>query len=151
GRAGTEVLLQFHHCCCDGVGAVRLIETLMTAYAAPAEPGVAGPDTRLYRARSRCPLGAWESARTAPNDLWRISQFLRTNVRPLAGSRFPGAADSRGLPPPDLISHTLEVPESEHVCSLARRANATVNDLLLRDLFVTLDSWDRTGPPGSPS
>ena len=31
---GASVLVQFHHACCDGVGAMQFIEDLLTAYAA---------------------------------------------------------------------------------------------------------------------
>src|SRR5262249_43431185 len=48
GRSETNVLLEFHHCCCDGVGAVRFIEDLLVAYRAATSAGA----TARYRARA---------------------------------------------------------------------------------------------------
>jgi NRPS condensation-like uncharacterized protein len=150
-RAGpdvTSVLLQFHHACCDGIGAVHFLETFLAAYAAPSSLNGAavGP---FLRSRGRHAVAWRERVGRLPKDAARIARFFRTAPQPLAP-----CANARGDEPvldafAWLLSHTLD--EAAVACLRAegKRRGVTLNDLLLRDLFVALDGWNRQHSPGA--
>ena len=55
--AATGVVLQFHHACCDGVGALRFISDLFAAYAA-ATKAIDDPPPLRTVAAGRLPTAA---------------------------------------------------------------------------------------------
>ncbi len=151
-RQGSEqstVLLHFHHACADGIGTFGFIEDLLAGYAAafpdapPVVPRELRPDRllsrgevglagrSLYRRIADTIAGAREGARF----------FLQAPV-PLAATR--SGSDAVDRPPVRPGFHTAVLPQSV-VASLRRLAatvGATLNDVLLRDLFLVLRSWN---------
>jgi hypothetical protein len=94
-------------------------------------------------------LSFLETGRRLWSDIPRIASFFLTTPLPVVGRHFP-KPDTRPLADfPGLVSHRFDETESGQICSMAKRNGVTVNDLLLRDLFVTLDGWNRLHTPGS--
>jgi hypothetical protein len=148
-RDATNVLLQFHHSCADGIGATNFIETLLAAYArgtnsrGACNPSGESADRSFLRARARTGVRWPEHARRVFREASRLMSFFHTTPQPVAsGERL--RPETGGLADfPGLLSHCFEQAESESIRSRSRQLRVTVNDLLLRDLFSTLDSWNR--------
>jgi len=152
-RQGSEravVTLQFHHACTDGIGAYRFLGELLAAYGilteGPARHTLSDLDACLLRGRQRRALGrevpfglrtAWRALRYGCGLYRRRPAPLALpsggNSQPgLAGSSFPGYC-------------TISFDQATHHClrEVATQKGVMLNDLLLRDLFLTLRQWNR--------
>jgi hypothetical protein len=146
----TRVLLEFHHVCCDGLGAMRLVDELLTAYQAC----VAGRDpTTVLRPLEPARLrtrGNYVAEGVAPpswRDLWI---GIRGWLKLLSQSPAPMAtlADSVASPGPFLgfVTHTWDAATTRRLREVASKLGGTFNDLLLRDLFQSLCRWNARKP-----
>jgi NRPS condensation-like uncharacterized protein len=160
GDGAAQVTLQFHHACCDAIGALRFIGHLLAAYdARTASEGVCQP---RFATLNRCDL----------SDLLRRGQFAvpqsaqKNRMRTLwagivDGVRWlkrrpailcpnmaapPGKSASQNTPAVrsflEIHHHAFDRPETQKLRQLATRQGVTVNALLLRDMFQTLQQWN---------
>jgi len=148
----TEVIFHFHHACCDGMGAMHFLETLLTAYGAgPTGDRALAWDTNTVRQqlRGRGRFGAsWlDHWRRAPRDLGQLLKFVKVKAIPLAGSPAKGLARAAETAF-DLPATVFTAQESKALLTAAKRQGVTVNDLLLRDLFIAIDAWNQLREAG---
>ncbi len=146
----SRVVLQFHHACCDALGGLQFIEELLVVY----DSLVAGSDweARLppLNAEQLCRRGDYglsaENYRPGLRDalvtarIWAGSLLRRPHV--LEASR-----DQEGGPPsPEAdrgyLTETLSPDEVARLQATASQAGVTLNDLMLRDLFLVLRRWN---------
>ncbi len=151
-RCGEETKLgfQFHHSCCDAMGGLQLVEDLMVGYAASenrTEPAsFSSIDKKRLLGRGRFGLTPWKLLRLAPKQakgLLGVRQFLMRQAVPL----LPVEIESKAKVPdsfPSSCGHQFSEAETAGLLSAARRAGATVNDLLARDLFLALGDFRST-------
>lgn len=142
----TELLVQFHHSVCDGIGMLHFMEDLMIHYGIAL--GLPTPQPReihspLFTKRGDFGLSGSQWKQRVLKDLKRSFNFFRTLAQPLA------------IPPKQVgsLSQTAELFASERIVlpssalvsirSRARDLKCTVNDLLLFFLFKTLSAWNR--------
>jgi hypothetical protein len=157
GEERATVVLQFHHACCDGTGAYRFIGDLLAGYgirtaAAESRPAFGSLDASLLRTRKRRTLNPGTSPgrelrRLAIREGWKI---LAGRPDPLVA---PGAGlgnGSRAADFPGFLSASLDRTEQKRLRDVAGRCGATLNDLLLRDLFLTIQQWNRRQPSWRP-
>jgi hypothetical protein len=147
----SRLVLQFHHACCDALGALQFVADLLVAY----DSAVAGqaPDARLpplepERLAMRGDFGFTEAGyRPTLRDAWLTARFWlrRLLSRPAvvaapgdAGSQSPTVCADLGY-----VTQTLSKQDHDRLQARATRAEASVNDLLLSDLLVTLRDWNR--------
>ncbi len=147
GNGRTQLWLVLHHACCDGLGAVRFAEDLLAAYAAQLEGGeLELPPLQTERLRDRgiyaaSRLGQWLRRPFEMLCIAGSAEYFLQRPVPLA---LPDAeAADEGDPSPRLAAprHRLTVDETEALRSAAREQGATLNDLLLRDLFLAAQDW----------
>ena len=74
GERTTDIVAQFHHACCDGLGAVAFIEDLLVAYAMAMETSANGPslcpiEFERLRGRARFGWSAWSLLKLLPRQL----------------------------------------------------------------------------------
>jgi len=142
----TRLWLELHHACCDGLGAVRFAEDVLAAYAALWEGGE--PKFRPLRAERLRDRGIYAGSRFTqllrwPFELLSIvasaEYFLHRPV-PLS---VPGEDVGGSEPSPQLAAfrHRFPADESEALRSAARKQGVTLNDLLLRDMFLAAQDW----------
>lgn len=145
---GAEMLLQFHHACCDGMGALRFIEDLLHAYHQRTSPSAAIQpprplDVGRLRQRGKFGLTPLGYLIRLPVELLGLLGSLEYFLhRPAA---LAGAADGDGRAAagfPAILAHTFSQAETEDVSRAAAREGGTVNDFLLRNLFVTASAWN---------
>jgi hypothetical protein len=151
GAERTQMRLQFHHCCCDGIGAYEFIEDLLCAYELTLHPGAKDVSFRpvepdRLRRRTRFGLSWWQNLLRAPIDvsavLLGIPAFFLLPPVSLASpepARVDGAARLRLL---DYPAHTFDEAATQRLLDQARRTNATFNDVLLAGLASGLHTWN---------
>jgi hypothetical protein len=148
GRCRSDLVLQFHHATCDGIGAMDFVSDLLTAYSNV----LAGTDRYRFkvldaaqlRGRDALPLSGPGLARWLVRQtprlvsLWR---FFRRRPAPV----IPHRADmERSRPVPDypegLVCH-LTREESAALAGMAQGSETSLNALLARDLVLALGQW----------
>lgn len=145
--AKTRVLFQFHHSCCDGMGAVQYVHEVLSEYAHRQSLGTqpAGrPDKPAQsendRARARHPkarhpkLNILERIPSLFFGLLRLSDFLRRKPSVLATCHDKAAMGS------GIVTRELDNSASARYFQTAKQQGVTVNDLLVRDLFHAVRS-----------
>ncbi len=148
----TTLMLQIHHCCCDGVGTSSFICTLLTAYHLLHTPAsTSAPektsDTRLLRDRDPS-CSTWQRIlKTAWHAIFRVAQYCKYSPAPLATSRAVPGDDSGGDQLPRFHTFTFDEADTEEIQMTAKRLGVSLNVLLLRDLFLILDQWNRRYSP----
>jgi NRPS condensation-like uncharacterized protein len=135
--AGDSVLLAANHTGCDGIGALRLLQSIGRAYAGVPDPT---PDVDPADAHRRA---------VPPSDGRGFGDRVdsaRLGLRQVAQSRsrLARVAAKDGTPGPGYHVHTMSMPVAPVVASpLRRRVHATVNDVLLAAVNRSIDRWNR--------
>ncbi len=147
----STVRLHFHHACADGIGGFAFIEDLLAGYAMafpdskrvalrPLEPerlsfrGDPGTDRRgVYRGIADTLIGAREGVRFFLQKPVFLSQPRRTDE---AGSGNDEPHDG------GFVTHWFDERITVRLRQTAAAQKVSVNDLLIRDLFVTLSRWN---------
>lgn len=148
---GSRLVVQFHHACCDALGALQFVSDLLVAY----DSAVSGdePTSKLAplvpeRLKLRGDYGLTEAG-YVPNwrDAWRTAKYWagRMMSRPavIAAPSNQAAAqtDGRGL---GYVTHVFEKRERDLWQAHANATGASVNDLLVAEFLVTLREWNQT-------
>jgi NRPS condensation-like uncharacterized protein len=146
---GNDVIMQIHHCCTDGKGMMVFIEDMLIAYVlqyGTTESGLALRELEPGRLRERATpdLSGWKYLKAIllqMGVLNGVREFFMRSPSPLS--------DTKRVPPQSAVpvSHvsplflTCEQDETRRMVSAARSYGATLNDLLLRDLFLAVGAW----------
>lgn len=145
----SELWVHVHHLAADGGGMLLMIDELLQVYAA----NVAGRpvdlpslDPHRLKNRGKNGLSAFGLLRLMPKlcvGLKGIRQFLQRRPVPIV----PHEPTPRDQPTPRdfplLRTHTLTADETTALRDHARTVGVTLNDLLLRDLFLALHAQRR--------
>jgi len=150
-RQGAEravVTLQFHHACTDGIGAYRFIGELLAAYGILTD----GPDRHalteicsdLLRGRFQRAMG--REVPFAFRTGWRAFRYgYGLYRRRPAALTVPSATSKGGLAEssfPGYCSFSFDRATHQRLREVAAQQGVMLNDLLLRDLFLTLRKWE---------
>lgn len=152
GSRGTEILVQLHHASCDGLGALGFVRDLLLTYAGRWCPSGNGPALHLPpldpdQLRRR---GQFESVASAelmnwlrqqPHGALGTRQFLERAVAPLVPHEAAHEQAPLAAGYPAYGTRTLSLPETSTLRERSREWGVTVNDLLARDLLLTLGTW----------
>ena len=149
-RQGTDratVLFHFHHACGDALGAFSFVEDFLALYStlSPQGPAVRlrplEPKRLLRRGLSSAPPRKWYQH---PVDFFcglvEAITFLLQAPAPLASPNRPAADGKRGRA--EMLTRSLGQDLTGKMRAAATRARATVNDVLLCNLFVTINRWN---------
>jgi hypothetical protein len=141
----ARVLFQFHHACCDGTGAYRFIGDVLACYGARTagidrSPVLSPVQLHMLRSRSErildpVPIGLRAGFALA----WKI---LLRRPAPLAAPRATKPKRTTGEFP-GFLSRSLDRETTESLRAAAIERGATLNDLLLRDMFLAMHTWNR--------
>jgi NRPS condensation-like uncharacterized protein len=153
--SGTvTVLAQFHHSATDGTGGLRFLEDVMALYKSMAEGSMAclrPLSTELLEGRGRFHFGIWALTLRILKDLARAWLFFRNVPKAIAlPPKRVGASRAASPDGPASVMHGFSRVETAALRAMAKARGVTVNDLLLRDLFVAVDLWNRAHGPARP-
>jgi len=148
-ESGHDVFLQIHHCCADALGASMVFEDLLVGYAANLRPASEPIELPALKADLLLDRGApgqtvWKFLKTFHQRLLGFGgahKFLLHRPTPLMPTKDP---PDRTTPPtqfPTPVIVTLTQDETKALLATAKSLGVTVNDLLLRDLFLAMDVW----------
>ena len=157
GDGAAEVTLQFHHACCDGIGALRFIGHVLAAYGMRTAPANCRPTLHPCDPAGLLKRGQFTTHPPAQGSRARpvlasVRDGLRwVTRRPaiLCPSEPTSPVAAASLPFLETYRHTFDVSETERIRRAETRRGATVNDLLLRDMFQTLHQWNTGRESGS--
>jgi hypothetical protein len=159
--------LQFHHACCDGLGAVQFVSDMLAAYrqqiaglAPPVRPAL---DPSRLRGRGSFGLTTVQRLLRIPQELLGLLGAIEffshrppSLTSPAAEQVLPAenvvaknaqvAAHVPAESPaaagfPCWIAHRFSQDETQRLRGAARTHGVTLNDLLLANLFSALDDW----------
>ncbi|MEM8679128.1 MAG: WS/DGAT domain-containing protein, partial [Planctomycetota bacterium] len=145
----AELWLQFHHSCCDGIAGVAFLKELLEAYGRPSPAGGSRDDAADFPeyccAYSR--LTSREKAQRFARDLPRIWRFFFRRVLSLPAT----VADA--TTPSDSPSYVeARMPLTPEMRARLKRAHVlptSINDILLRDVFLALKDSTSQLPPSA--
>ncbi|MGB6044507.1 MAG: hypothetical protein WBF93_15215 [Pirellulales bacterium] len=146
----TELLLQFHHSCCDAMGACQFIHDLLVAYHRGDRPPAAIPveqvafELLLRRAKfgiKRVKLKGLAHKLAVGSA--RARKFLMRRAVPIKPVEKHSAEESLPKNFPTSCTHRFDEPQTEGLVNGARRSGATVNSVLVRDLFLSVGTFRR--------
>lgn len=155
-RMGTErgdIRFQFHHACCDGIGAAQFLGDLLNAY-----HGLTTDDRREPQLRSLEPArlarrtaygySRWRRLLRFPVDVWgtvfgAAEFFWRHRPLTVLSPNPPTIVDDQARLV-DLPAESVEERELKAIRTAARKARTTLHEWLLTDLFLAIDRWNRS-------
>ena len=150
GGCVAELTLQFHHSCCDGIGALRFIGDVLAAYGIRTADGRDKPMPRPVdagRLATRGNLGrgdesTLERAIALLGALPHMLKFVGCRPVPLSGPTDlpPVEPETSTLPP--IGRHVFSEAQTQRLRDVAARRGTTLNDLLLRDMFLAINEWN---------
>jgi hypothetical protein len=151
----TEWSFRFHHACCDGLGAFGFIEDMLAIYAGQQDKGHSAfslrpLDTARLRKRGTFEVPArsiWQQT----GDLWRGIhgnwRWYRDEPRPIESLNGKASPAGQPLRRPAFVVHEIDGEAFRWLRRTAQESSATLNDLLLKELFLALGEWaGRTDP-----
>lgn len=149
GESDTDLIFQFHHCCCDGIGALQVIGDLLVAYDSlrnNIDPGKAlrAIDPHRLRHRSKFGISGWGWLRIAHKQaigLGGVMQFIMN--QPKALNEPPSDMEKKPIAEdyPSFCIHQFSRTETKALRKAAARLGVTRNELMARDLFLSFDKW----------
>jgi|GEM_PF-3401391 len=157
GAADSKMFVIFHHCCCDAVGAVQFLSDLFTGYARNVDADSAELPDYPYvlpeKLKQRGDLHIHpQQGRQFWWYLWQSLVYAsRTFLLPAARLAVPRSHDAEKVPPAKscgCLTDRLGRDVHRALKNLARRQGVTVNDLLMRELFLGIRDWNATHEPG---
>lgn len=148
GRA-CDVVIQFHHACCDGIGFLTFLDDLLIAYTlalgtAPANLCLPALEPEKLASRNRLGLTLGKAIRMAPGQasaLLQAARFLLRSPAPIVPHQPAGDDDPVPAGYPAVLSGVLDRQELSGLRKVAARDGAWLNDLLARELFLALAEW----------
>lgn len=149
GDDATKLVVQFHHACVDANGAMIFLSDLFAHYAhlvGDPRPDFMPVDITKLAARGDLKVTCAEAigyGRFVLEASWNAIKLLFRAATPLA---IPQTA-SRNLegqsPFPSTHTRTLAPRVFRGLKQIARESQVTINDLLLRELYLTMKGWNR--------
>ena len=157
GPGRVRLITQFHHACCDGVGAYQFLGDLLALYAMHVAPDLPQPTLKpidLSRLRCRAhgcmEIGtSHQFGRQARSSLSHAYEMLLRGCTPLR----PATPNSNGQASPFPGIHSITFDQAEHrgLRQVADNLGVTLNDLLLHELFFVMHDWNAEGRPSKRS
>jgi len=154
---GHDMIAQVHHACADALGKTKVMEDLLIGYAlnlGKVTDGGSLPelDPQRLLGRGAPGLTAWRFLKMAHKQVVGLRgarDFLRHSPVPLAGPI--GEIDELSPPPtfPTPLTREFGPSETKRIIATAKSQGVTVNDMLVRDLFLAVGAWRKKGDIGN--
>jgi hypothetical protein len=142
----TDLFTQDHHSLHDGAGCFAIASDLLAFYARElgAEAKVAEVEPGRFRHRNQFGLTLMDKIRLLPMQAAGLAISLQLHFRKVAplqpGPTMPDEGDQPAILPA-LVSRRLSATEFDRYRSAAKRLEAGLQDLLIRDVQAALGQW----------
>lgn len=142
----TKLMIQVHHACADGIGIILFLKDLLEIYTAAYSNNIQqdGSNKRellLNRDRFLIKKRAFNTGAFFEKCRQTINLFILP-VKPLAiPHRDKGEQIANSYPA--YLSYTFTQEQTEKLHGIAIKKGVVLNSLLLADLFLTVDRWNR--------
>lgn len=151
----ATLTLQFHHACCDGIGAARFLEDVAIAYSRHDLDSIGldsseHPTFRPIDLEALKNRGSQEGRRIANirGSVFRririlckyTVRYLRQQKVPLASR--PSTAESDQEPGLGIRTTQLNRQQTRRLREYAKRQNSSLNDLLVKELVMMSHQWN---------
>ena len=143
----TVLLIQFHHSACDGLGIIQFMDDLLMTYGqlrGSCQLTCPMIDPTAFNLRGTHHLDQEKWAARTSLDWRRTLKYFMTIPTPMLGGRPPRPPKCEVSDA--LASERIVLPKNylDRYRENARLKNVSVNDLLIRDLFLSLADWNRS-------
>lgn len=152
-EAKATLCFQFHHACCDGVGAFQWLGDVLAFYGietgGPETPRVVPVDLQRLVHRGRARFGSFRRLRWLAEHFREGRKLWLQPPRPLQRDTAHQRTSLDEPAPFPLTSFVFSEEETRELRGWVQSRQATMNDLLLLSLFRTIVAWnseDRTDP-----
>lgn len=150
GNGQSQLVTQFHHSCCDGMGAIQFLSDLFAAYTRKLFPNAAThpvyQSTEAIHLLRRGDLQVYQDRTMSRFRLFlKLLAYARTYAAhpPMALARSRNSSASRTpLSYPGTLTRTFSPSVQHELRQVARRLDVTVNELLVRELMLTIRDWN---------
>ncbi len=145
----AEVLMQIHHAISDAMGATQFLEDLMGFYGEALDGHFKSGsyrqlDPTTLLGRGHFGMTSLDKIRRAPWDLSRATQFFQNTAEALATDiTFDRKRKMGTFPFPAERRFFLHTDDLANLRRHGQSLGATINDVLLRDLFLAIDTWNQ--------
>ena len=167
-ESAARIVLWLHHACCDGLAALQLVGELMARYGQKTvEPGAKQPEfapVHIHKLRQRESYETGDAAarrqkRSLGRIIGKVSRLLLRAPVILAGSADLASRPLRGRPHEAVSSaahaagssplaiQSAVIPKTTYraLRAVAAQQDASVNDLLIREMILQIHQWNRRG------
>ena len=156
GEPTVTITMQLHHTCCDGVGIIEFIGDLLAAYGSRTATGEKKPMLRPLDIEALRRRGEYHYAVPADSTLlreigiavWESLEWSLRPPKPLAAPVEPPADNASDIQLPTNLKYVFDQHETKRLRVVAKQHDVSTNELLLRDLFLTIDDWNESHRPG---
>jgi len=148
---GNDFIAQVHHCCTDAQGMNIFFEDILICYAAKKDRrnnDICLRNLEPQRLLSRCSATKLRRkflrmVRNRSVGLRGVCRFLMRSPVQLSGKKYLVGSNETGFRTPNPHAFEFDPVETENIFAAARKFKVNVNELLIRDLFLTCSSWRR--------
>lgn len=144
----TQLFLQTHHACCDGMGMMGFFEDFLMAYAVfhpvTNEPINLRPiQVQVPLNRDKFKLSGIEQLMMMTHALKRVVSFFFNQFEPLSLPNPPPSTDKNCVQTFVYEGYRFSDSEIQALRQIAVRYRVTLNELLLASLFLALNQWNK--------
>lgn len=152
GEGRSRLISQFHHACCDGMGAIQFLSDLFAAYTRALFPTAEKPPA--YQPVDEAHLSRRNDLRVHHDQTmpWRRLCLKTLGYCWKYGAHAPvsiaqSPSGETPLPYPGTLTKTLNASVQRKLRQVARRWDVTINELLVRELMLTIRDWNQRRTP----
>lgn len=151
GNGKSRLITKFHHSCCDGMGAIQFLSDVFVAYTrhlipnASKHPAFQPVEHSHLLRRGHLPIHHDKTmpwVRLLMRSLGYCLKYTLHAPMPLARARL-GSGNETPLKYPGTLTRTLSPSVQRSLRQLGRRFDVTVNELLIRELLLTMRDWNQ--------
>ncbi|MBC7819159.1 MAG: hypothetical protein IAG10_19895 [Planctomycetaceae bacterium] len=151
GNGQSRLVTQFHHACCDGMGAIQYLSDVFAAYTRELYPHAAKhPAYQPVEALHLLRRGDLKVHQDKTMSRFRLFLRLLSYARHYAAHPPMALASSRNssavgtpLSYPGTLTRTFSPSMQHDLRRVARRSDVTVNEILVRELMLTIRDWNQ--------
>lgn len=151
GNDLVDMRFQFHHACCDGLGAFQMIEDVLSHYDCTVRQNPVvhqslpmdehAHQLRFSRPQHRLGLANRVIRSTVVLPI-RIVKLFAQRPDPIHSKPLLDCQASSSTTLPNPLFHEFSREESQSLCQIPRQLGATVNDFLLCNYLLAIDHWN---------